>query len=370
MRQGLLEKLLASPDHRIRAAGTYLIRFQAEGLKMPMALLKEMARDKHPRVRTELIHTVSYLQQADPAYASLLGQVDVSDDAGLKTILGDAGYGINSGKGPEIPVLQKPEESKLTHWLLREGGQEERHFVFGGKAGSFGTMRSFVRSPAKRRAILAVRHSYVKVFLNGTPVIASANWWSSDWNVQVELQEGINQIEARYVKGRGAGGYAPVYLFDPLGAVIKDLISFKTEVSLRTAAAKYDQRHGLDDATIRISAVPNQLAFFPNEFRIKAGSKVKVFFNNPDIQIHNMVIVRPGSEQEVGLLADRMAQDPDAMQRSFVPDSDKVLWSTPLVNGTGRAELELIAPQHPGNYPFICTFPGHWRVMKGVMVVY
>jgi glucose/arabinose dehydrogenase/plastocyanin len=370
VRQGLLEKLLASHDPRIRAAATYLIRFQAGGLEMPMTLLKQMARDKHPRVRTELIHTVSYLQQEDPAYASLLGQVDVSDDAGLKTILGDAGYGINSGKGPEIPVLQKPESSKLTHWLLREDGKGERHFVFGGKAGSFGTMRTFVHSPSKRRAMLSVRHSYVKVFLNGTPVIASANWWSSDWNVQVELQEGINQIEARYVKGRGAGGYAPVYLFSPLGVDMQDLARSETEDSLREAAAKYDRMHGLDKAAIRITAVPNQLAFFPNEFRIKAGSKVKVFFNNPDVQIHNMVIVMPGSEQEIGLLADRMAQDPDAMKRGFVPDSEKVIWSTPLVNGTGKAELELIAPGQPGNYPFICTFPGHWRVMKGVMVVY
>ena len=370
IRQGLLEKLLASPDHMMRAAATYLIRFQAGGLKMPVTLLKKMARDQHPRVRAELIHTVSYLQQDDPAYASLLGQVDVSDDGGLKTILADAGYGINSGKGPEIPVLQKPEESKLTHWLLREEGKGERHFILGGKAGSFGTMRCFVRSPGKKRAMLSVRHSYVKVFLNGVPVIASANWWSSDWNVQVELQEGINQIEARYVKGRGAGGYAPVYLFSPLGAEMKDLDRFETEASLSKVAGEYDKKHGLDEAAIRITAVPNQLAFFPNEFRIKAGSKVRVFFNNPDLQIHNLVIVKPGSEQEIGLLADRMAQDADAMQRSFVPDSDKVLWSTPLVNGGKKVELELIAPGQPGNYPFICTFPGHWRVMKGIMVVY
>ena len=210
---------------------------------------------------------------------------------------------------------------------------------------------------------------YVKVFLNGTPVISPANWWSSDWNVQVELQEGINQVEARYVKGRGARGYAPVYLYDPLGARLEGLVAPGTEAEIQKMAAEHDRHHGVNDSVIRISAVPNQLAFFPREFRLKAGSKVRISFQNPDLQIHNMVIVTPGSEEEIGSLADQMAQDPDAAERAFVPDSDKVLWATPLVNGQGAVEQEFTAPKQPGRYPFLCTFPGHWRVMKGVLIV-
>ena len=369
VRQNLLEKLMKSSDHRIRAAVTHLVRFQAAQLKSPLALLRKMTRDPHPRVRTEVIHVVSHLQQGDQAYAALLGQIDASGNKDLQTILGDASYGVSSGMGPEIPVLQKPEDSKLSHWLLKEDGKEERFFTFGSKAGSFGTMRTFVRSPEKRKAVLSIRHSYVKVFLNGTPVISSANWWSSDWNVQVELQEGINQVEARYVKGRGARGYAPVYLYDPLGARLEGLITAGTKAELRTMATEHDRHHGLNDSVIRISAVPNQLAFFPREFRLKAGSRVRISFQNPDLQIHNVVIVRPGAEEEVGQLADQMAQDPDAMKKAFVPDSDKVLWATPLVNGKGAVEQEFTAPEQPGRYPFLCTFPGHWRVMKGVLVV-
>ena len=133
--------------------------------------------------------------------------------------------------------------------------------------------------------------------------------------------------------------------------------------------AEHDQLHGLNDSVITVSAVPNQLAFFPREFRLKAGAAVRISFRNPDLQIHNMVVVRPGAEEEVGLLADQMAQDPDAMERAFVPDSDKVIWATPLVNGKGQVEQEFTAPEQPGRYPFLCTFPGHWRVMKGVLVV-
>ena len=59
-------------------------------------------------------------------------------------------------------------------------------------------MRTFVKTPALRRAILSIRHSYVRVLLNGVPVINSANWWSSDWNVQVQLKAGVNEIEVQY----------------------------------------------------------------------------------------------------------------------------------------------------------------------------
>ncbi|MBB21848.1 MAG: hypothetical protein CMN04_02990 [Roseibacillus sp.] len=369
VRKALLERLMSSPDYRIRAAATHLIRFQEGQLEKAYGLLLRMSRDAHPRVRAEVIHVVSHLQQKDQSYAALLGEVDVSESKELQIILEDASHGVSSGMGPEIPVLQTPEESKLGLWLLEEDGQKERFFSFGTKAGSFGTMRTFVRSAESRKAVLSIRHSYVKVFLNGAPVISSANWWSSDWNVQVELQEGINQIEVKYVKGRGARGYAPVYLYDPLGSRVDGLVMAETEEELRAMFAEHDQLHGLKDSVITVSAVPNQLAFFPREFRLKAGAAVRISFQNPDLQIHNMVVVRPGAEEEVGLLADQMAQDPDAMERAFVPDSDKVIWATPLVDGKGQVEQEFTAPEQPGRYPFLCTFPGHWRVMKGVLVV-
>jgi hypothetical protein len=368
VRQRLLEKLLQSSDARIRAAATHLIRFQADHLKDPLTMLKKMAKDPHKRVRTEVIHVVSHLQRKDPTYASLLGQVKVSDDKSLQTILQDASYGVMSGQGPEIPVMEKPQSGKLTHWFLKEGEAPERVHQIDTRAGSFGSMRTFVRAPNAMRAILSIRHSYVKVFLNGVPVISSANWWSSDWNVQVDLRAGVNQIEAKYVKGRGARGYAPVYLFDPLGQAL-DLETSKDEASLKILAAAYDKDHGLSEGEVRISAVPNQLAFSPTEFRLPTGAKVKLTFDNPDIQIHNLVIVKPGSADEVGSLADQMAQDPDAFAKHFVPATDKVIWATPLVNANQKVELDFTAPKEPGRYPFLCTFPGHWRVMKGILVI-
>jgi azurin len=52
-----------------------------------------------------------------------------------------------------------------------------------------------------------------------------------------------------------------------------------------------------------------------------------------------------------------------------LPVSPKVLQATPLVNPKGRAELKFTAPKTPGRYPFLCTFPGHWRLMRGELIV-
>ena len=78
VRQALLERLMSSPDYRIRAAATHLVRFQEDQLRYTRDLLRRMAGDSHPRVRTEVVHVVSHLQQKDQSYAALLGQVDIS----------------------------------------------------------------------------------------------------------------------------------------------------------------------------------------------------------------------------------------------------------------------------------------------------
>jgi azurin/lysophospholipase L1-like esterase len=369
VRATLLDQLLTSPTPRIRAAGTHLIRFQAGQLEDPLALLKKMAADKHPRVRTEVIHVVSHLQQRDTAYASLLGQIDVSDDNGLKTIRNDASHGAVSGLGPEVPVLAKPRDSKLTHWLLSEGNAPEAPFVFGSKPGAVSTMRTFVSAPKKTRAVLAIKHAYVKVSLNDVPVISAATLWSSDWNVQVELNAGVNEIKVQYIKGRRGVKYAPLYLFDPLGVLFKTLTLSKNDASLWALARAYDAKNGLGENDLRISAVPNQLAFSPTEIRIKAGRTVNLIFDNPDIQLHNLVIVKPGTDAAVGMLADKMAQDADAVTKNYVPDSDNVIWATPLVNSKKKVTMPFTVPKTPGRYPFICSFPGHWRIMKGVIIV-
>ena len=46
-----------------------------------------------------------------------------------------------------------------------------------------------------------------------------------------------------------------------------------------------------------------------------------------------------------------------------------VLWATGLVQPGEAETLRFTAPSEPGDYPYVCTFPGHWIRMNGVMHV-
>jgi azurin len=88
-----------------------------------------------------------------------------------------------------------------------------------------------------------------------------------------------------------------------------------------------------------------------------------------DIFLSQLVVVKPGAIEEIGAAADLMAADVKAREKAYVPASKKVLWSTDLLQPRGRHELKFMAPAEPGEYPFVCTYPGHWRVMCGKLVV-
>ena len=121
---------------------------------------------------------------------------------------------------------------------------------------------------------------------------------------------------------------------------------------------------------VTISATAD-LKFTPVEFTVKAGSAVQLLFRNPDNLYHNLVIVKAGALETVGAKADLMAGQPDGLDKNYVPDDPNVLYWTPQITlGIARSfTLRFFAPDEPGDYPYICTFPGHWRVMRGVMRV-
>jgi azurin len=96
---------------------------------------------------------------------------------------------------------------------------------------------------------------------------------------------------------------------------------------------------------------------------------VSLVFKNADEMPHNVVILVPGSTEKVGMAADGMAALKDGFEKSFVPKMPEVLFYTPLVSSGKTFQLNFKAPALPGEYPFICSFPGHWRMMKGIIKV-
>ena len=134
------------------------------------------------------------------------------------------------------------------------------------------------------------------------------------------------------------------------------------------AEKQFDQQADLQ--VIEIGCVPERLLFDLKSFTVKAGKPVKLTLTNPDATQHNLVIVRSGTSlEEIGMAANKMAQSPEGAKLHFIPEDKRVLHHTKLVDPGKSETLRFKAPKAPGKYPFVCTFPGHWIVMKGVMVV-
>jgi putative membrane-bound dehydrogenase-like protein len=102
---------------------------------------------------------------------------------------------------------------------------------------------------------------------------------------------------------------------------------------------------------------------------VKAGQKVVINLENPDGMQHNLLIIKPGTLQKVGKAADEMLRDPNAAEKQYVPKIPEVLFATKLVSTGETVTLEFTVPSVPGDYPYVCTFPGHWRGMNGILRV-
>jgi len=90
---------------------------------------------------------------------------------------------------------------------------------------------------------------------------------------------------------------------------------------------------------------------------------------NPDVVPNNWVLLKPGALMRVGEQVNRLVADPEAVARHYVPRTDDVLVYTDIVPAGGKFSVNFQAPKAPGHYPYLCSFPGHWMVMNGQLIV-
>jgi putative membrane-bound dehydrogenase-like protein len=126
---------------------------------------------------------------------------------------------------------------------------------------------------------------------------------------------------------------------------------------------------GKVDKVIIVKVVKDIMKFDKQLITAKAGTTVQIVLQNPDFMQHNFVLAKPGTLDKVGAAADHLAQDPNGAKMNYVPKIPEVLKATPLINPAGKYTLTFKVPEVTGDYPYVCTFPGHWRIMRGVMRV-
>lgn len=111
----------------------------------------------------------------------------------------------------------------------------------------------------------------------------------------------------------------------------------------------------------------DQMRFDKNEIRVKAGEKIKLTLNHTgklpkNAMGHNFVLLEAGTD--VAKFA-QIAMNAKATE--YIP-AKGVLASTKLIGGGESTTIEFTAPKK-GTYDFVCSFPGHYAMMKGKFIV-
>ncbi len=101
----------------------------------------------------------------------------------------------------------------------------------------------------------------------------------------------------------------------------------------------------------------------------KPGEVIAFTLVNADVVPHNWALLKPGTLQSVGQLANQLVADPDAYPRQYIPVTDDVLAYVDIVSPGKKDRIFFRVPNTPGRYPYVCTFPGHWTVMNGELIV-
>jgi len=144
-----------------------------------------------------------------------------------------------------------------------------------------------------------------------------------------------------------------------------------TNVKLETLedVTPSDSKLGKVDKLVMLGVVKDIMKYDKQLITAKAGTTIQVVFQNPDFMQHNFILIKPGTLEKVGAAADRLAKDPNGVKMQYVPKMPEVLYATPMISTGGEYTLTFKVPDIPGDYPYVCTFPGHWRIMNGILRV-
>jgi uncharacterized protein len=262
--------------------------------------------------------------------------------------------------------------------------------------------------PADRRGPATIRFGRIgnigEVWVNGTSVAAAAVDPTAGRSPQVfevpdgVLKPGANTITVRIQNLRGDGGFlaAPEALVVQSGEARTPLAGpWRYRVERQTNAAALYSRPGelaahlasagtpppagavlapapvtaKADVTLRLGVIKDQLKWDQPALTVGAGQLVDLVITNTDVMPHNFILGAPGSLQAIGVAADALMSSPAGQVQQFVPDLPQILASTRLLEPGQSITIQFRAPGQPGAYPYVCTFPGHWRLMNGVLTV-
>jgi len=116
----------------------------------------------------------------------------------------------------------------------------------------------------------------------------------------------------------------------------------------------------------------DQMKYSQTLFEVPAGENITLTFTNEgrlprEIMAHNLVILEQGRSPSDFMIEASFAGETDYIPEKF---ADWIVAHTKLLAAGDSDTITFPAPKEPGEYPFLCTFPGHAAAgMKGTMRV-
>lgn len=122
------------------------------------------------------------------------------------------------------------------------------------------------------------------------------------------------------------------------------------------------------DENVIALASTDLMSYDKNELRVKAGKKVTLTLRHTGkmekiVMGHNFVLLKKGTD-----IAEFATAAMSARETEYIPESDAIIAHTKLIGGGESVTITFDAPE-VGTYDFICSFPGHYAIMKGKFIV-
>jgi len=203
-----------------------------------------------------------------------------------------------------------------------------------------------------------------------------------DWRIKVEETSKLMYQRPRMITTSAPFAQQFVALLNPMKGLLDPVPPFTppptsaapvaTTATPATpgAAAAPPAEAAPDTAYLSIKAIP-PMAFDKKVLTVKAGQPVRLKLTNTTVDVqHNWVLFDKMSKKSLEKVISEMLTDAKMADRGYIPNSKTVLAHTALTKpNNGTSTVTFKAPKEPGDYPYICSFPGHWQMMQGVLRV-
>lgn len=113
----------------------------------------------------------------------------------------------------------------------------------------------------------------------------------------------------------------------------------------------------------------DMMQYNTKEIKVKSGQKVKLTLRHvgqldANVMGHNFVLLKKGTDL-VAFATEASTQ----RDNKYIPkDSSDIIAHTDLIGGGQTTSIEFDVPD-AGTYEFLCSFPGHYTMMRGKFIV-